>query len=147
MPEQFVTVQLSPVFRNLRREVERLRDEIVTEGGKILRRETESSMRQRWFRSGRAVGSLVDEVVSEGDRKSYRLTPTARSKSGAPYPLFGEYGTGRRGAATGGPAPKGYRYGDRPGMAARRFSRIAVELAKPQIEARARQLAANLTVN
>jgi hypothetical protein len=134
---QLVTLQLSPVFRNLQQRVERLRDEILTDGGKILKREYQFSIRARWFRSGATAGSVVEETVTDGNRKSFRLRPTA-TNNGAPYPLFGEYGTGRRGALTGGPAPSGYRYGDKPGMAARRFSRIAVAQAKPQIDDMAR---------
>lgn len=133
---QLVTLQLSPVFRNLQQRVERLRDEIVTEGGAILKREYLSSIRARWFRTGATANSLVEGVVTDGNRKTFRIGPTA-TRNGAPYSLFGEYGTGRRGAATGGPAPAGYRYGDKPGMTARRFSRIAVTQAKPQVDAMA----------
>lgn len=147
MAERLATVQLAPIFRNFRGRVESLRDDILTEGGKILRREEESSIRLRWFDEGKTLRSLQEEVVSESERKIYRLFPTAVSEKGAPYPLFGEYGTGRRGATSGRPAPRGYRYGDKPGMRARRYSRIAVGIAKPLVEAKARQLAANFTVN
>jgi hypothetical protein len=133
---ELVTLHLSPVFHNLQQRVERLRDEIVTEGGAILKREYLSSIRARWFRSGATAASLVEEVVTDGNRKTFRIGPTA-TNNGAPYPLFGEYGTGRRGAVTGGPAPAGYRYGDKAGMIARRFSRIAVTQAKPQVDAMA----------
>jgi hypothetical protein len=133
---QLVTLHLSPVFHNLQQRVERLRDEIVTEGGQILKREYLSSIRARWFRAGATAASLTEEVVTDGNRKTFRIGPTATNR-GAPYPLFGEYGTGRRGAATGGPAPAGYRYGGKPGMTAHRFSRIAVTQAKPQVEAMA----------
>src|SRR5689334_17183664 len=131
---ELVTLQLSPVFSNLRQRVERLRDGILHDGGEILEREERLSIRQRWFRSGATEASLQREIVSEGDRKTFRLFPTAVSKDGAPYPLFGEYGTGRRGAASGRPAPSGYRYGGKPGMTARRFSRLAMATARPQIE-------------
>src|SRR5688572_26271940 len=134
---QLVTLKLSPVFRNFQRRVERLRDEVLTEGGQILKREYLLSIRARWFRSGATAASLAEETITEGNRKMFRLRPTA-TNNGVPYPLFGEYGTGRRGAATGGPAPTGYRYGDKPGMTARRFSRIAVQQAKPQVEDMAR---------
>lgn len=134
---ELVTLRLSPVFRNLQQRVERLRDEIVTEGGAILKREYQLSIRARWFRTGATANSLAEQVVADGNRKTFRIGPTA-TNHGAPYPFFGEYGTGRRGAATGGPAPAGYRYGDRPGMTARRFSRIAVAQAKPQVDAMAR---------
>lgn len=147
MAEQFVTVELGSIFNNCRQRVESLRDEVLAEGGKTLRREEESSIRLRWFDSGATVNSLQEEVVTEGNSKIYRLFPTATSKRGFPYPLAGEYGTGRLGAATGRPAPAGWRYGDKPGMRARRYSRIAIDLAKPQIVANAKQLIENFTVN
>lgn len=147
MADQLATVQLGSIFRHLRGRLEDLRDDVLTEGGKILRAEEEASIRLRWFDSGKTLSSLQEEVVREGERITYRLTPTATSRKGAPYPLFGEYGTGRRGAATGRPAPRGYRYGDRVGMEARRYSRIAVMNAKPLIDSRAKQLVANFTVN
>lgn len=147
MAEQFVTVQYDSIFRNFRERVENLRDGILTEGSEILRREEESSIRAHWFKSGRTLSSLQEDVVTEGDRKTYRLFPTAVSKHGAPYPLFGEYGTGRRGAISGRPAPRGYRYGQGQGMRARRFSRIAVAAAKPQVERAAIQKVKNFTVN
>lgn len=147
MAEQLVRLQLSSIFRNFRGRIEDLRDAILVDGGNILRREEEASIRRLWYDTGRTLGSLEEDVISKGDSKTYVLSVTARSEKGAPYPLFGEYGTGRRGAASGRPAPRGYRYGDRIGIRARRFSRIAVTLAKPQVERAARQLVANLTVN
>jgi len=145
--DQLVTVQLGPIFHNFQARVEALRDEVLSAGSKILRAEEESSIRLRWFDKGTTLRSLQEEVVSEGDARIYRLFPTATSKRGAPYPLFGEYGTGREGARTGGPSPAGYVYGDKPGMRARRYSRIAVGIAKPKIVANARQLMANFTTN
>lgn len=147
MSTPFVRLQLGSAFRNFRQRAEQLQSDIVTEGGKIVRREVESSMRLRWFRTGKAVGSLTDEVISDGSTKTYRLVPTATSKRGAPYPLFGEYGTGIRGRLSGRPAPRGYRYGDSKGMRARRFARIALTIAEPQVKARAEQLVRNFTVN
>lgn len=147
MINQLATVQLLPIFRNFRSRVENLRDEIMVQGGKILRREVESSIRLRWHDSGKTLNSLQEDVITSGESQRYILTPTATSEKGAPYPLFGEYGTGRRGAATGRPAPRGYRYGDRAGIKARRFSRIAVGIAAPQVVASAKGLIANFTVN
>lgn len=144
MSESLARIELGKIFlKSFRREVEQMRDEALAESSPILRREVESSMRQRWYRTGASVESLQDEVISEGNKKTYRLSPTTF------YSIFGEYGTGRRGAATGEPAPIGYRYGPREGMEARRFSRIAVGVARPQIEdvwrLKVRELAANLT--
>lgn len=147
MSEQFVTVQLGSIFSNFRSRVNVLIDNIATEGGAILRREEEASIRLRWFDSGATLASLEEEMDTQPERRVYRLIPTATSKRGAPYPLFGEYGTGRAGAASGRPAPAGYKYGDRTGMKARRYSRIAVGLAKPLIVTNAKQLIANFTTN
>jgi hypothetical protein len=121
------------VFRDFRRQAEALQDDILLDGAQILRREEEASIRQRWHRTGATVNSLQEELIIEKSSKVYRLFPTATNK-GAPYPAFGEYGTGRLGAQTGQPAPRGYRYGASAGMAARRFSRIAVAQARPQID-------------
>lgn len=140
-------VQLGAIFHNFKRLIEDLRDSITVEGGKILRRELESSIRLRWYDSGKTLTSLEEDVVTEGERQRYILTPSATSEKGAPYPLFGEYGTGRRGATSGRPAPRGYRYGDRAGMKARRYSRIAVAIARPQVVGSAKGLIANFTVS
>lgn len=144
---ELATVQLGPIFRNFKSRIETLRDDILTEGGKILRREEESSIRLRWYDEGRTLRSLDENIVIDGDKKTYQLFPTAVSKTGAPYPLFGEYGTGRRGRATGRPAPRGYEYGDSAGMKARRYSRIAVAIARPQVIGSAKGLIANFTVS
>lgn len=149
MSDELVTLQLGSIFRTFRHDVERLQDDILLDAAQIMRREEELSIRERWFRSGATVNSLQEEIDINGPRKTYRLFPTATNK-GAPYPTFGEYGTGQRGAATGRPAPRGYRYGSQAGMAARRYSRIAVSIAKPQIDKLAidkvRQFAARVTV-
>lgn len=143
---ELVTLQLSPIFHGFRGRAERLRDDILKEGAEILRREEESSIRLRWYDIGKTLNSLQEEIVEEGESKVYRLFPTATSERGAPYPLFGEYGTGRRGRQTGRPAPRGYVYGERAGMRARRYSRVAVGIAKPQIVATAKAVVANFTV-
>lgn len=147
---ELVTLRLSPIFHDFRSRVEGLRDQIVTDASKVLRREEESSIRRLWYRTGATLESLREEFVTDGASRIYRLFPTATNK-GAPYPLFGEYGTGLRGAATGRPAPRGYKYGEKVGMAARRYSRIAVTAAKPQTDSlakeRVRRFALNATVN
>jgi hypothetical protein len=145
--DELVTVELGSIFHNFQSRVESLRDEVVTQGAKILRQEEESSIRLRWYDKGVTLRSLQEEFITEGQTRIYRLFPTAVSKRGAPYPLFGEYGTGQAGARTGGPAPAGYIYGDSKGMRARRFSRIAVAQAKPKVVARASELIRNFTTN
>lgn len=144
-----VQLRLGRIFSNLRQSVEGFRDVVLVEGATILKREEVASIRARWYRFGNTLRSLKEETVTDGNRKTYRLYPTAVSSKGAPYPLFGEYGTGRLGAASGRPAPRGYRYGEQAGMAARRYSRIAVERSRPQIAAmsaeQARRFARNMT--
>lgn len=144
MSESLAKIEYGRIFlKSFRSEVERTRDEGLGESAPILRRELESSIRERWFDTGASLASVQDETIIEGDTKTYRVGPTMF------YDIFGEYGTGRRGAATGRPAPTGYRYGPKPGMAARRFGRIAVGVARPQVEdvwrLKVRQLAASLT--
>ncbi len=145
-----VTLQLSPIFTDFRQRVEGLRDSIIRGGRIIVRREFALSIRQRWYDSGATANSLREELVTDGQRKTWRIFPTA-TRDGAPYPLFGEYGTGQRGSTTGQPAPRGYRYGSRLGMAARRYGRQAVATAAPQVRdmaiLKARQFARNVTVS
>ena len=140
-----VTVEYGSVFSNFESRIRALQSQIVAEGGKILRQEEENSIRLRWYDSGETLRSLKEEVVDEGDTKIYRLFPTATNR-GFPYPTAGEYGTGREGARTGQPAPSGWVYGNSRGMRARRYSRIAVEQAKPRVIAKANELMANFTV-
>lgn len=120
-----------------------MRDEALQDSAPILRRHVESSIRERFYRTGAGLRSLQEEFIAEGMKKLYRLFPTAF------YMIFGEYGTGRRGSTTGQPAPKGYRYGSRPGMTARRFARIAVAESRGEIRdihfLKVREFAQNLT--
>lgn len=151
MSEQLATLHLAPIFRHFERDIRRLRDGVVAEGGRILKRETQRSIRTRWYRSGATLGSLQEQVAEDGESRTYQLGPTATSTKGAPYPLFGEYGTGRRGATSGQPAPIGYRYGAQPGMTARRFGRLALTVTEPQLtrvaQEELRRYAKNQTVN
>lgn len=142
---ELAQVQIGSIFHDLRARLTTMQENILRDARPILRREYATSVHQRFFRTGAGLQSTREEFYGEGDVRGYRLVPTAF------YMIFGEYGTGRRGAATGQPSPAGYRYGDKPGMAARRFGRIALSIAKPQItnaaRARVRQLAANVAVN
>lgn len=143
---EFVTVSPIPRFlTSFRTEVENLRDEILVESIPIIRREEEASIRQRWYRTGATLSSLREETTTVKGSKVYRLFPTTL------YSQFGEYGTGRRGAISGRPTPRGWRYGPKAGMTARRFTREAVQTARPQVvrlaESRARAFARNMTVN
>lgn len=129
------TIEYGKIFlKSYRRGLESMRDEGLTESAQILRREVESSIRRYWYDTGATLESLEEEVVEQGNTKTYRLSPTAVSERGFPYPTAGEYGTGQRGSRTGQPAPRGWTYGNQPGMEARRFSRIAVDVARPQVD-------------
>src|SRR5258705_1361112 len=142
---ELATYTLAPIFRNLRQAVEGFRDHVLLDAGTIMRREEETSIRLRWFKTGATVQSLQEVIVINGNKKTFRLFPTTF------YAKFGEYGTGQRGAATGQPAPAGYRYGSVLGITARRYSRIAVTVAETPIDAhadqRARTVSRNMTVN
>jgi hypothetical protein len=147
MADELVTIEYGSVFHNFESRIRALQANIVTEGGNILREEEEQSIRLRWYDKGETLRSLQEEVIIEGDTKIYRLFPTATSKRGFPYPLAGEYGTGREGARTGRPAPSGWVYGQSKGMRARRYSRIAVAQARPRVVAKAGELMRNFTVS
>lgn len=152
-----VQLQLSKIFSDFRARVERLQDAILKGAQPIVRRNWGLSVsgglgtEHRWFRTGATLQSAKDEFGGEGDRKFYRLISDRRSERGAPVSLFGEYGTGRAGALTGRPAPPGWRYGQKPGMRARRFARHALAIATPQVNLmamrKARQFAQNATVS
>lgn len=145
---ELVQLQLGKIFSDFRDRVEKLRDAILKGAQPIVRREWPVSLRSgstKWFRTGATLQSAVDGFDERGEVKRYWFGPTAF------YAPFGEYGTGRRGAATGRPAPAGWRYGSQPGMRARRFTRHTLAIARPKIELsairKARQFAQNLTVS
>lgn len=140
----FVEVTIAPFLSKPGGYFEDLRDRIIEKGAGILKRAEQASIRRRWYRLGRTLRSLEEQTETKHDRASYSLSPTAA------HAPFGEYGTGRRGAATGRPAPRGWKYGKKPGMAARRYSRIAVAQARPKIisvaQGQAQVFARNVTV-
>lgn len=148
---ELVQLHLGKIFSDFRQRMEKLQDEILKGAQPIVRRNWALSVagslgsQYRWFKTGLTLQSAMDEFGSEGNRKFYRLGPRTF------YAIFGEYGTGREGARTGGRPPVGYKYGQKPGMRARRFTRHALSIAKPQIELSAirkvKQFAANATVN
>lgn len=122
----FVTLKLSRVFTHYESDLEQMRNEALRDSASVFRRAVESSIRQRFYRTGTGLRSLQEEFVSEGRKLIYRLFPTAF------YMIFGEYGTGKRGSATGRPAP--YKYGKKPGMEARRYSRIAIAAVRSEVK-------------
>lgn len=125
---ELAQIQFGRIFDSYERDLRHMQRDALVESGKILRREQESSMRRRWYRTGASVEALGQgEIIEEGDSVTFRLV------TGKFYDIFGEYGTGQRGAATGQPVPPFYRYGSKSGMGARRFSRLAIDAATPQI--------------
>lgn len=141
-----VQVQLSPIFSTFRRKVEKLQDDILFAGASVLRRQYITSVTSgstRFFRTGAGLQSTREEFDEQGNKSAYRLIPQAF------YMIFGEYGTGRLGSATGRPAPRGWRYGPKPGMRARRFGRNAIQVSRPEVDkqaiALAKKFAANMT--
>lgn len=139
-----------PYFRDVAKKLVLFRDILILDGSSILKREYQDSIRNHWYRTGATLFSLRERTVSEGGGiKRYELSPTATSPKGAPYYLFGEYGTGREGSASGRPAPRGYVYGRQRGMEARRYTRLATQAAAPQVAEmardRARDFARNMT--
>lgn len=147
---ELVQYQQGRIFRAFRSDIEGLRDGILQDAAKIVRREEEASIRSgpgKFYRTGLGLRSFLEQFVPEGNKKTYKLWPTAF------YMIFGEYGTGARGARTGTPAPVGYKYGthEKGSMTARRFSRIAIGIARPQVDKmakeRVRRYALNATVS
>ena len=145
-----VQVQLSPIFSTFRREVQKLQDEVLFAGAQVLRRNyiasvTTGPTTTRFFKTGAGLQSTREEFDEKGNKSTYSLIPQAF------YMVFGEYGTGRRGAETGTPAPRGWRYGSKQGMRARRFGRNAVQVSRPEVNrqaiALAQKFAASMTTN
>lgn len=127
--DDFVRVSIPGIFNGqvFRFRVLEWRDDALEAAGQILERESQLSVRERFYRTGVALASLDNETVEQGDRKSYQQF------SELFYFRFGEYGTGRRGAESGVPHPREYRYGQKPGMSARFMLGNALERAEPQV--------------
>jgi hypothetical protein len=138
---ELATVRYSPVFRRFEPAVRGFRDVVLAESATIVKREEQVSIRRLWYRTGATLNSLAERTIDEGQRKVYQLFPTTF------YAPFGEYGTGRAGAASGRPAPRGYIYGQSKGLVARRYSRLAVAAAKPKVDQRAAELARRFAAN
>jgi hypothetical protein len=137
---EFVQVEIPQFFNGqvFKSRILRWRDETLESSGEILERESQLSVRSRFYRTGVALGSLDDVTTEEGQRKSYEQF------SELFYFRFGEYGTGRRGSASGVPHPNDYRYGQKPGMSARFMLGNALRLAEPQIVHKFQQGASDL---
>jgi hypothetical protein len=138
---ELATVTYSPLFRTLGPATRAFCDVVLAESATIVKREEQAHIRRLWYRTGATLNSLAERTVDEGQKRIYQLFPTTF------YAPFGEYGTGRAGASSGRPAPRGYVYGQSKGIVARRYSRLAVTAAKPQVDARAAELARRFAAN
>jgi len=136
----FVKINLPGWLRagNIESEILSWRDEALAESGKILESESQASVRERFYRTGAALASLQNQTIGEGSRKSYE------EFSELFYFRFGEYGTGRRGRASGVPHPASYRYGSTPGMAARFMLGHAIEKSRQLVISEFTQFAKRL---
>ena len=146
MAEIDVQVQIGSIFRTFGKQVEKLQDDVLFAGAKVLRGQYIQSVTSgstRFFRTGAGLQSTKEEFDEQGRTSTYSLIPQAF------YMIFGEYGTGRLGSQTGRPAPRGWRYGPKQGMRARRFGRNAIQLSKPEVSRQAidltRKFAAQMT--
>jgi hypothetical protein len=103
------------------------------------------SIARRWYDTGATHNTLLEKRERQAPRSMFRVEATT------PYAKFGEWGTGQRGQATGQPAPSGYKYGSKRGIAARRYTRLAVAEMTPELRAQARArvaaFARNVAVN
>jgi hypothetical protein len=132
---EFIQVTIPAWLRGskLRSNVQQWRAELLTALGKILDVQSTFSVRERFYRSGTALGSLRRQIVDDGDRQSYE------EFSELFYFRFGEFGTGRRGAESNVRHPADYEYGQKPGMAARFMLGHALEDSKEEVFSELRQ--------
>lgn len=125
----FVRVTIPSFFDGqiFRSRILKWRDEALKAAGQSLERHSQASVRERFYRTGAALGSLDNQTIEQGNRKSYQ------EFSELFYFRFGEYGTGRRGAESGVPHPPDYEYGKKAGMSARFMLGSALERSEPEI--------------
>lgn len=142
MADEFVQVTLPTWLRGpfFKAKILQWRKSALEAAGKIVDRESHVSVRQRFYRTGVAEGSLENQFVGNpnADVLSYEQF------SELYYFRFGEYGTGRRGSASGVPHPASYEYGTVPGMSARFMLGNALQIAAPQVISEFQRFAAQL---
>ena len=124
MSTPFVTVRLPRFLTHFRSEMEVLPDRIIKATAPILRTAEQESIRERWFDTGATLRSLRERLRRKGHGREFRLYPTT------PYAIFGEIGTRT--------------------LQPRRYSRIAVQNARPKVvqtaQQEVKQFARNVTV-
>lgn len=131
MAEDFVQVTLPNWLRGsfFKAKILKWRKSALEASGKILDRESHTSVRERFYRTGLAESSLENQIVSVANENVLSYEEFSELY----YFRFGEYGTGRRGEASGVPHPASYRYGTVAGMSARFMLGNALQVAAPQI--------------
>lgn len=84
-----------------------------------------NSIKERWHRTG-ASAEAAKGAVEEAENGNLKIVV----RSGKPYDVFGEYGTGTRGAENP-PSfkPAGWNYGERAGMLPRMAFHLGAEEA------------------
>lgn len=143
MADPFVEVTLPTWLRaaHFKAKILAWRKTALEAAGKVLDRESHTSVRERFYRTGRAESSLEKQFTGSpnADVMSYE------QYSELYYFRFGEYGTGQRGSASGVPHPASYQYGTVPGMSARFMLGSALDIATPQIVSEFQRFAAQLS--
>lgn len=121
-------IQIPFALKTLKSRLLAAHSEAVTDSEIVLKRFVASSIRARWYRTGASLRAM-DTQSQAGDGKGFAV-----AFSGMFYDVFGEYGTGKRGAANR-PAvvPAGWRYGSVPGMRARYAFHAGLDEAMPEI--------------
>ena len=131
MADEFVQVTLPNWLRSsfFKAKILQWRKTALEAAGKIVDRESHTSVRERFYRTGAVESSIEKQFVGNPneDVLSYEQF------SELYYFRFGEYGTGRRGSESGVPHPATYRYGTVAGMSARFMLGSALEIAAPQV--------------
>lgn len=142
MADQFVQVILPNWLRGsfFKDKILQWRKTALEAAGKVLDRESHTSVRERFYRTGVAESSLENQIVSTVNANVLSYEQFSELY----YFRFGEYGTGRRGEASGVPHPASYEYGDVAGMSARFMLGNALQVATPQILSEFQRFAAQL---
>ncbi len=87
-----------------------------------LKNGVRDSIMRRWYRTGESAHSITSEIIDNAEGHQIVV------RSGTPYDVFGEYGTGRRGSADA-PSfkPASWKYGDLDGMKPRMAFHLGAE--------------------
>lgn len=125
-----ITVTIPNALLTLRQRFDAALAASLATGRDVLAAFVTQSLRARWYRTGFSIRNYLAQAIQR--RNGGRIQVV----SGAPYDAFGEYGTGRRGAASGvTDRPASWRYGTVAGMTARRQFTRGLEAASPAIVA------------